>query len=222
MQRCSEMARGRKAGRLDSVMASAAHSDAALDSMRRLINGGVARAAGMLNQMTASHVDLAASEVSLLASDKRWWENYCLEDVISAVRLEFSGSAEGAAWLIFPPRSSGQLVSCLIGERIMDTEDMDTLRLGALQEVGNIVLNGAVSSLAGVLGGRIEYMPPDYCEGSLERLLRACRAVPGGALFLGRISYNVDRPGVAGDILLLFQLGAFDKFQSGVGASLSQ
>lgn len=202
---------------------SAVRCDPALDSIQKLINGGVVRAAGMLNQMTASHVDLAAPEVSLLpSSDRRWWETYGVEDIISTVRLEFRGSAEGSAWLIFPPKSSGQLVNCLVGEHVREAEDMDTLRLGALQEVGNIVLNGALSSLSAVLGGRLEYMPPDYCEGALEHLLQTCREIHGDMLFLGRISYNVDQPGLAGDILLLFQLGAFDKFQSGVGASLSQ
>lgn len=199
--------------------ATTAMDEPRLDVLRELVNIGVGRAAEMLNQITSAHIDLLVPEVMVC-------EPGCIPAIgnisptepIAAVKLCFSGVFSGTAALIFPPHSASLLVSILVGEE--QGPEMDSLRIGALQEVGNIMLNGVMGSFANVLGEHLDYMPPDYYEDRLERLLSEEQA--GCRVLLVRTNFVAEARRIEGDILIFFRLGSFDSLVASIDRLLAE
>ncbi len=190
-----------------------------LDLLRELVNIGVGRAADMLNQITSAHIDLLVPEIIVCESGCiPTIGNLSPTDPVAAVKLSFTGLFSGAAALLFPPSSAAQLVSILVGEE--QGPGMDSLRIGALQEVGNIVLNGVMGSFANVLGEHLEYMPPDYFEDRLERLL--AEEQDGCRVLLVRTNFVAAVRSIEGDILIFFRLGGFDSLVAGIDRLLAE
>ena len=67
-----------------------------------------------------------------------------------AVRQDFSGVLKGRALLIFPERSSLELMHTILGRQIPAADILD-LEDEALAETGNIILNSWVGTIANLL-----------------------------------------------------------------------
>ncbi len=190
-----------------------------LDVMQELVNIGVGRAAGVLNQMTRAHVHLDAPEARVLTPEQVP-EHTLLgaDDRIASVRLSFEGSFSGTAALVFPPNSAMNLVSIIAGGEPLAL-DMDSLRIGALQEVGNIVLNGVMGSISNAIDDHLDYMPPDYFEDTLQNLFYEYNDSKSLIIYI-RISFAVEGHLIQGDIIILFKVGTFDRLLDGLNRVL--
>lgn len=203
-------------------------STAQIDVIKELVNIGVGHAAGLLNQMTHTHIVLHIPEVRVLDMDELPAAlSIPQRERIAAIKLPFEGAFSGAAVLAFPSASAASLVSILIGadDRGMD---MDSLRIGTLQEIGNIVLSGVMGSLGNILAEHVRYLPLDYFEDHGENLVPALGNSKATILFV-RAHFELEGRSIAGDIVILFRLGSFgtllaaiDRLRAGAGALLGE
>jgi chemotaxis protein CheC len=180
-----------------------------LDLLTELINIGIGRAAGIINQMIHSHVQLHVPELRLL-SDETLAE-YCQPiagDVLSCIRLPFEGSLSGLTFLIFPPASASSLISITLG---LDNVpfDEDSLRIGTLEEIGNIVLNGVMGSIGNFLGNGLRYSFPSYTEDTYANLLRRGVGESARVFLLARTQFVIADHLIEGEILIIFRLNSF-------------
>lgn len=183
-------------------------SEAELDVMRELVNIGVGRAVGMLNQMVSSHITMTVPQVSVLhPEDLARIGSTAWSRKVAGIRLPFQGALGGTAVLAFPPESAARLVSVIIGAEDAPL-DSDSLRVATLQEIGNIVLNGVMGSIGNVLNQHITYIPPDYFEGGLSTLVDL-ESAPLVILYV-RTRFEIESLEVGGDIIVVFQLESFD------------
>ena len=185
------------------------------DVLQELINIGMGKAASMLNRMVDTHIRLQVPELKVFTmADLAEHYNARGHDTFAAVKLAFSGDFSGTSALIFPPDSASKLVSIIIGQEELPL-DMDSLRIGTLQEVGNILLNGVMGSLGNILGEHIMYSPLDYSEGEFSNLLHGSeRDIT--AVLLVRTSFELETHSIGGDIIILFQLGTFDSLLAAI------
>ncbi len=193
-----------------------------LDVLTELINIGLGRAAGILNQMSKAHVQLQVPQVAVLSSEQLpGYFDSIGDKVVAAVRLPFQGRMEGQASLVFPPESAANLVSIIIGQANIPFDE-DSLRIGTLEEVGNIVLNGVMGSISNVLKNGIEYYPPAYYEDTLGNLMRL-ESMLGSeedpkVLLVARTLFSVENLLIEGEVLIVFRLSSF----SGVLAAINR
>ena len=181
-----------------------------LDALSELMNIGVGRAAGMLNEMLGSPIELVVPTVkvlrlSLLADEL----GQKPEDRFAFVRLPFQGSIQGTAALVFPPDSAAHLVAALTGEE-PGTPDLDSVRAGTLSEVGNIVINGVMGSLGNLLRLPLNYELPTYLEGSPEHLLGHTLSQNDPTMLLAHTRFAVRDLEIQGTIILVFEVRSFD------------
>lgn len=180
-----------------------------LDVLQELINIGVGHAANTLNQMSGQHVSLHAPEVTVVPIEKMLsGEVIDAKQKVMAIKLSFSGNFSGMASLMFPPESANKLITIILGEEPV-AEDMDMMRMGVLQEVGNIVLNGVMGSIGNLLMEHIEYLPPDYYETSFADLLLG-DGHKDNMLLLAKTNFFLEERLIQGDILVMFRLQTFD------------
>lgn len=180
-----------------------------LDVLRELVNIGVGHAAGILNRMIHSHIRLQTPETKVL--DSQGLNEYLAaagHDRVSAVVLDFQSDFSGTAALIFPPESATSLVSLLIGEEDYPL-DQDSLRIGTLQEVGNIVLNGVLGTFGNILREHIDYTTPGYFEDDVNNLGLAGRDDEPVVVIMARTPFWFEDKHIRGEVLLVFLMSTF-------------
>ena len=120
------------------------------DALQELLNIGVGRAAGSLNQMLEKPIRLHIPFLQLGKMEELSQDIQKIKDTtLSCVQLPFQGAFSGSSSLLFPTESAKSLVIALTGEA-EDPDTMDALREATLTEIGNIVLNGVMGSLANI------------------------------------------------------------------------
>ena len=183
-----------------------------LDILQELINIGVGRAAGMLNQMVNTHIQLQVPVLRVL-TPAQLEELYATRahTVFSAVQLSFTGEFAGISALIFPPESASKLVSVVLGREEVPGDDPQ-LRIGTLQEVGNIVLNGVMGSIANILKEPLRYSPPDFIEDDIVNILGSV----SGMILVARTQFSMRDHLIEGEVLILFSLSSFDSLLSAI------
>jgi len=187
------------------------------DALRELINIGVGRAAGALNDMVGAHVQLRVPSIRLVSpAEIKETVSSTDEQKLAAVRLGFGGEIQGTATLLFPSDSASKLVAMLTGEKL-GTSDLDSLRAEALTEVGNILLNGVMGSITNVLEQHISYQVPAYSEETPDDLVETVLKQTDSAVLLaqtqflvGQTHFSVEQEKVEGEVTLLFGTESFE------------
>jgi chemotaxis protein CheC len=175
-----------------------------LDAFQELLNIGVGRAAGSLNQMLDKPIRMHIPFIQLGKLDELSQDIQKIkEHTLSSVQLPFKGTFSGSACLLFPTQRAIALVRALTGES-EDTDTMDSQREATLLEIGNIVLNGVMGSLANILQHQITYSVPIYREISLQKLLQSAPSDPYQMVLWAQTHFTIKEYDLTGDIMLLF------------------
>jgi chemotaxis protein CheC len=182
-----------------------------IDVLQELINIGVGRAAGMLNEMLDTHVILQVPIIRILSQQNLELElGEISRNILAAVRMGFKGSFSGNALLLFPPDSANNLVSVLTGEDSIE-DDMDSIRMGTLTEIGNILINCVMGSISNAFGKQLNYSVPSYIEDSILNMLQQNNEDARNAtIILARTHFIIEEHFINGDIILFFEVGSFD------------
>ena len=188
-----------------------------LDALSELMNISAGRAADMLNQMLGTPLMLRVPIVRALepqAVAAAVDPDGTGED-LAFVRLPFEGMVQGTAVLVFPRPSALRLVTLLTGEE-PTSYDFDSVRAGTLSEVGNIVVNGILGTIANLLHVVLAFDLPTYFEAPADQLFpRLERYVEIGSdhrVLLAQTHFSAEKDGeeIDGSFLVLFELLAFD------------
>ncbi len=183
-------------------------NDRELDVLKELINIGVGKAAGLLNELVQSPIKLNVPDIWVSTVDE-------LKEKLSssglgtyyAVKLNFEGKFSGIAEIVFPYESGNNLVSILTGEEKYSNE-LDNVRAGTLNEVANMLLNGVMGSISNLLKDCFEYSIPIYFEDVFNNLLMDHSTEKSVVLF-GETHFEVENLSIEGDIIILLELPSF-------------
>jgi chemotaxis protein CheC len=183
-----------------------------IDTIREIMNIGVGRAAGQLQEMTGSHIRLQIPVIRIVPFREITAVGNSLfpGDTLSAVLLDFKGTFSGISAVLFPPDSAAVLVMLLTGEQEKSPE-LDAMRIEALKEVGNIIINAVMGSIANILSEHLIYSIPTYYEGPVVNLAGLKRNhVRDERVLLARTNFLVEKLNVEGYILLILEIGSLD------------
>jgi chemotaxis protein CheC len=188
-----------------------------VDALQEIVNIGVGRAAAMLNQMIQFPILLQIPSVKILSplEIKLELEKRLGNNTVSAVRIGFGGPFYGSAQVVFPVESASLLVAILTGEELGDPE-LDSLKVGTLSEVGNILLNGVMGSISNILHERFNYTLPTYTEDTVENLWRFNELDCHSYIILARARFTVEELHIEGDVIVIFKMGSFEDLMKAI------
>jgi len=190
-----------------------------IDALKELVVIGVGRAAGILNEMVHHHIQLQVPNIKIFSIHDLEREISGVEtDRLSAVQMKFKGSFSGATALVFPQASAAKLVDILSGEE-QRTTDMDSVRIGTLTEVGNILINGVMGSIGNVLKQHIEYSIPVYVEETIKNLVKTNSSDPDTVILLAQTRFTIEQLQIEGEIVLFFE-SSFNSLLSAINQIL--
>jgi len=188
------------------------------DTFKELINIGVGRAANMLNAMVDSRVHLDVPQIFTLNPAELVMQLRRLGgDHVAAVRLTYSGVFSGATSIIFPPESAAKLVKVLVDDPTAD-DDLNELRVGTLTEVGNVVINGVMGSIANVLNERLHYSLPNFIDDTITELVARNQFEADAIIIMAQAHFNVEALRIDGSIVLWFEVGSLDTLLEAIDA----
>lgn len=186
-----------------------------LDALKELVNIGIGRAAHSLNEMTHAHVSLRIPQVEVVDSMGLHLRLEALTALIggnalSLVQLHFKGIFSGTVALIFPNNSAANLVTTLVSEQTI-AMDLNAIRVSTLTEIGNILINGLMGSIGNILAEPLQFSIPQYHESNIAHILETSSQHKNATILLINTQFLIATKQIEGSIVLLFEVGSFDK-----------
>jgi len=140
-----------------------------LDALTELVNIGVNRAAASLREMVGEQVHLSVPRVALVSREKAIATlGEGNPDTLVGVHQVFEGDIVGRALLIFPDTKSLELVRAVAGSEL-SLEEIIELEHEALAEIGNVILNGCLATMANMLQRSLKMSLPEILRGEASK-----------------------------------------------------
>lgn len=195
-------------------------NDKQLDYLKEMINIGIGRSANVLNQIVKNRVILKVPEIHIISVDEiKKRIGYSETDTLSVVSMGFNGNLNGKVELIFPFSSAIKMVDLITGVEYPNNE-MDHIRSGTLNEIGNIVLNSLIGTLGNLLHTRFKYSIPLYNE-YLGDGIKETYATGNKQIIFAETHFFVKEINIDGSFILYFELDSFEHFFELINASLT-
>lgn len=192
-------------------------SEMEADALTELVNVSVSKAAVTLSKMVRGGVSLTVPKVRIVPRAVAAASlTPTSEDQLVAVGEEFSGPFSGAAVLVFPVSNSLELVRSVLPHDA-DLEEIIEMEQEALSEIGNILINSCLSTLANMLRQRIKTSLPRVIYGAATQVLAY-----GGAesdadpVMILHVDFLMKEKGIHGFILIVMSLSSLMALRSSV------
>jgi chemotaxis protein CheC len=178
-------------------------SELELDALTELVNIGVSRAANSLRELVGEQVLLSVP--ALLILERAIAASY-IESAegahLVAVRQVFEGEFSGSALLIFPERNSLELVRAVTRDEL-SLDDIMELEQEALAEVGNILLNSCIATIANMLEQNLQMSLPEIMRGDGATLLAAVPAGQADSVLFVHINFALNGRHISGFVAVV-------------------
>jgi len=181
-------------------------TDLEQDAIAEIANMGVSRAAASLRQMLDEQILLSVPAVRIVSRQTAAALVQNGSAKLVAVQQNFEGPFSGKALLIFPEASSLELVRTVVGDE-HSLEDVIDLEQEALAEIGNIILNACLATIANVLRQTMHMTLPTVVRGDGDTLfgVRSNSDDDSLVMFL-YIDFETKKRNIKGFIALLMDL----------------
>ena len=147
-------------------------SELQLDALTEIFNIGAGRAASSLSEIVGEEVKLSVPRVQLYQSSEINAEVLSLNSPrVGAVKQSFSGPFDADAMLLFTEERAMEIVHDMMGSQV-GIEEMVEFEQEAMCELGNIILNACLSSMADILKLTLDSSLPAYSVGETDTILR--------------------------------------------------
>jgi chemotaxis protein CheC len=128
-----------------------------------------------------------------------------MQDPVSVVQ-EFSGTPRGKVALAFSHDTAACLASALTGERL-DSPELDSVKVGTLVEVGNIVINGFVGSIANLFDGDVVFGLPEFHDHGLSGLVGGNEGADApGVVVVAETRFHIEHLDLGGYLFLVLEM----------------
>jgi chemotaxis protein CheC len=199
----------------DDDYLSQAHrlSDLELDALTEVVNMGVSRAANSLRDLVGEQVLLTIPALAILTrAEAAALISRRSGNQLIAVRQAFQGEFAGSALLIFPETNSLELIRAVTkGE--LSLEDIIELEQEALAEIGNIILNSCMATIANLLQRSLKMSLPEILLGSgMDFFESHTTGADDGVLFI-RINFTLKGHEISGYVAIIMDFLSLEALQ---------
>jgi chemotaxis protein CheC len=183
-------------------------SELELDALTELVNIGVSRAAASMGAMVGEQVLLSVPSVVIVSRSRAAdLIGGTRQDLLVAVRQAFHGDVSGRVLLIFPEKNSLELVRAVAGERL-SLEDILELEHEALAEIGNIILNACIATVANLLERSLTMSLPEVVRGDSEGLFDLGVAVADDVVLFVHINFSMKGHQIMGYVAMVMDFAS--------------
>ena len=196
-----------------------------LDAVAEILNIGMGSAAASLSEMINEEVKLTVPSVefvSRLIATKHIRKKTAAN--VSGVHQNFKGALGGDAVLLFPEDQSLQLVRAVLQQEDIALEDLTEMEQEAMTEIGNVILNACLSSMADMFGREIQAEIPEFVHGSIDQVFsdEGSLGQSQAIVLLLNMDFSVDRRNIQGYVTFLMDVAEVQQFKANIQEFLGE
>lgn len=178
------------------------------DALSEIFNMGVGQAAAAMSRIVNEEVIMSVPSITFqtraeVAKTLAGGEGRR----ICAVTQHYEGAISTEAILMFPEEKSLEIVRLMVGQTLT-MEELTELEQEAMSEIGNIILNSCMSTLANISGKELLGSLPVYHVGTSDVILGTSGNPWDGLVLTLKIDFNIERHEINGYVAFLLDLSA--------------
>ena len=178
------------------------------DALVEIFNMGVGNAASAMSNIVNEEVTMSVPAItfhsrtdaasSLSNKDSRR---------ICGISQHYEGAFNTDAILMFPEEKSLEIVRLMVGDSV-SMEELTEMEQEAMSEIGNIILNACVGTLANIFKHELQGSLPTYHVGSSSDILSADDKSLENLVMMLHIDFALERHQIHGYVAFLLDMTA--------------
>jgi chemotaxis protein CheC len=192
------------------------------DALVEIFNIGVGHAAAAMSGIVNEEVAMSVPSISFLnrAQAGQLLGN---EDGqrICGVSQHYSGAFTTEAILMFPEDKSREIVRLMVGDSV-SLKELTEMEQEAMNEIGNIILNSCVGTLANIFSRELHGSLPVYHVGTSEQILTASGGLADTVVLMLHIDFIVETHQIHGYVAFIMDLTALHDLREQVDTYLAK
>ena len=184
------------------------------DALVEIFNIGVGHAARAMSEIVNEPVTMSVPSISFLTrSDAAAMLGQRERSRVCGVSQHYKGAFSTEAMLMFPEDKSLDIVRMMVGESV-PLKELTEMEQEAMSEIGNIILNSCVGTLANVLSQELSGSLPQYHVGTSEEILGAHGREPDTVVLMLHIDFILETHQIHGYVAFILDLTALHDLQA--------
>jgi len=190
-------------------------SDIERDALTEAFNVALGAASATFAEVVQTEVQMSVPCVDILSRSELVRRLSELPDSSARRRLiaiaqefESQRDIQTDAVLLMPQQASLEVVRLMLGEHAHDVTDITELEQDALGEIGNVIINTCMGTLADMFGVEFQGSLPTVESAELDELVD--HLDPGVATLLAQISMTLRASNVTGMVLFLMNVPSLE------------
>ncbi|NHZ81515.1 chemotaxis protein CheC [Massilia sp. CCM 8695] len=192
------------------------------DALVEIFNIGVGHAAKSMSEIVNEKVTMSVPSISFLnrAEAAEMLGNKDSARVCG-VSQHYEGAFKTEAILMFPEDKSLDIVRLMVGESV-PLKELTEMEQEALSEIGNIILNSCVGTLANIFAQELSGSLPEYHVGTSEEILSATGGQGDTVVLMLHIDFILEKHQIHGYVAFILDLTALQDLQDQVDRYLAK
>ncbi|HEY5801774.1 MAG TPA: chemotaxis protein CheC [Burkholderiaceae bacterium] len=192
------------------------------DALVEIFNIGVGRAAAAMSSIVSEDVKMSVPSISFLnrAGAARVLGNDETRRICGISQV-YEGAFHTEAILMFPEDKSLEIVRLMVGESV-PLKELTEMEQEAMSEIGNIILNCCVGTLANIFGQELHGSLPIYHVGTTDDILGSSGNSPDDAVLMLHIDFIVEKHQIHGYVAFILDITALHDLKAQVDAYLAK
>ncbi len=191
------------------------------DALVEIFNIGVGHAAASMSDIVGEEVTMSVPSISFLnRADAAQLLGNKDGSRICGVSQHYEGAFETEAILMFPEDKSLDIVRMMVGESV-PFKELTEMEQEAMSEIGNIILNSCVGTLANIFAEELRGSLPQYHIGTSEEILAASGGQGDTVVLMLHIDFILQKHQIHGYVAFVLDLTAMSDLQAHVDRYLA-
>lgn len=194
-----------------------------VDAVAEVLNVGMGSAAAALSEMLNEKIKLSVPGVEFVTRQQviQIIAKKTKADV-SGVHQNFQGAFNGDVMLLFPEEQSLELVRAVIQQEDISLDDLTYMEQEAMTEIGNVILNACLCSMADMFGKQVHGDIPEFVQGPLTQVFATeeRNSDAESIVLLLNMDFAVDVKNIQGYVTFLMDVNSVDLFKANIEAFL--
>lgn len=191
------------------------------DALLEIFNIGVGHAASAMSDIVKEEVTMSVPSISFLNRAEAAAMLGQDGARICGISQHFEGAFKTEALLMFPEEKSLEIVRLMVGDA-MPMAELTEMEQEAMSEIGNIILNSCIGTLANIFGQQLSGSLPMYHVGSSEEILTASGSPADAIVLMLHIDFILEKHEIHGYVAFILDMSALHDLQEQVDRYLAK
>jgi len=192
------------------------------DALVEIFNIGVGHAARAMSEIVNEEVTMSVPSISFVnRSEAAHMLGNKDSERVCGVSQHYQGAFSTEAILMFPEDKSLDIVRLMVGESV-PLKELTEMEQEAMSEIGNIILNSCVGTLANIFSQELSGSLPAYHVGTSEQILSASGSPADTVVLMLHIDFILETHQIHGYVAFILDLSALHDLREQVDRYLAR